>query len=67
MATDVEYATNIATQEVSPRRGGHAAAARRRRHVARGGVRAGLRAPRGSAPHARGVRKAESQPPPLPS
>lgn len=57
---DAEHAANAAAQEVPARRGGHAAAAGRRGHVARGGVGAGLGAPRGGPPHARGVREAES-------
>lgn len=60
---DAERAAAAAAQEVAAggaRRGG------RGRHVARGGVHAGLRAPRGGAPHAGRVGEAARQPAALP-
>lgn len=65
MFTDVKHSTNATTQEVSTGRCRDAAVTGRRGDVPRGGVGAGLGAPRGSAPHARRVREAESQPPPV--
>lgn len=60
--SDVKFNSAVTTEEVATGRGGHSAHAGRRRHVARGGVGAGLSAPRGGAAHAAGVREAEGEP-----
>lgn len=59
-STDAEHAADAAAQEVAAGRGG--APAQRGRHVARGGLHAGLGAPRGGAPHPRRERETESEP-----
>lgn len=56
--TDAEHAANPAAQKIPAGRSRDAAHAGRWWHVARGGLDARLRAPRGGAPHARRDREA---------